>query len=360
MNEEFIPIEIHDTPLAIRDTVTQARPAAEQIAAAMREQAPGRIFLIGNGTSLYSSLAASYTARALAVTGDPLVVPMPAGDFRYFTPALAKNDIVVGMSASGEFRDVLAVFERLRGKNLCIGVTQVPGSSLTDLADFSLFAGGGSSNVPVMTKTYASTLTAVHALLLAFYQASEAYWQDLLASASRCQSGIEALEQLLPEIVPAIQHFEHAFHFGAGCGYAAALETSLKMKEMAMVHAEGAETWEMASGPAIITGPQTLCVALGTGGAGDASTLQGAAATYSWGVTLITFGLPAIPKGKATAPAWHIPVTAPTYECFASLSLVPPAALLAYRLARARGYDPNRPDWRERYHSQGMTHILGE
>jgi len=29
----------------------------------------------------------------------------------------------------------------------------------------------------------------------------------------------------------------------------------------------------MASGPAIITGPQTLCVAMGTGGVGDASTL---------------------------------------------------------------------------------------
>ena len=80
---------------------------------------------------------------------------------------------MVGMSASGEFRDVLAVFERLRGKNLCIGVTQVPGSSVTKLADFCLYAGGGPSHVPVMTKTYASTLTAVHTLLLAFYQASE-------------------------------------------------------------------------------------------------------------------------------------------------------------------------------------------
>jgi len=360
MLEEFIPNEIHDTPAAIQETLTQARPAAQEIAAAMHKKAPGRIFLIGNGTSLYSSLAASYTARLLAAPGDPLVLPMPAGDFRYFTPALAGNDIVVGMSASGEFRDVLAVFERLRGKNLCIGVTQVPGSSVTKLADFCLFAGGGPSNVPVMTKTYASTLTAVHTLLLAFYQAPAAYWQDLQASALRCQAAIEALERLLPEIIPNIQHFEHAFHFGAGCGYAAALETSLKMKEMAMLHAEGAETWEMASGPAIITGPQTLCVALGTGGAGDASTLQVASSTYSWGVTLLTLGLPAISKGEGRAPIWQIPVPAPAYECFASLSVVPPAALLAYKLARRRGFDPNRPDWRERYHSQGMTHILGE
>ena len=359
MLEEYIPTEIHDIPAAIRETLKLSRPMAEQIAAAMRKQTPGRIFLIGNGTSLYSSLAASYTARLLAKPGEAQVMPAPVGDFRYFTPALAKNDIILGISASGEFRDVLAVFERLRGKNLCIGVTQVEGSSLTKLADLTLFAGGGPSQVPVMTKTYASTLTAIHSLLLAFYQAPEACWQDLEASAERSQAAIQAMESMLPEIVPNIQHFEHAFHFGAGCGYAAALETALKMKEMAMVHAEGAETWEMASGPAIITGAHSLCVALGTGGAGDASTLQGAESTYSWGVTLITLGLPAIAKGKGSASIWQIPVTAPTYECFASLSLVPPAALLAYRLARQRGYDPNRPDWRERYHSQGMTHILG-
>jgi fructoselysine-6-P-deglycase FrlB-like protein len=39
--------------------------------------------------------------------------------------------------------------------------------------------------------------------------------------------------------------------------------------------------------------------------------------------------------------------------------LVPPAALLAYRLARQRGHNPNQPAWRQRYISQGMTHIVG-
>ena len=71
MHEEFIHHEIHDTPAAIRETLAQARPAAEQIADAMRIQAPVRIFLIGNGTSQYSSLAASYTARVFGRTWRP-------------------------------------------------------------------------------------------------------------------------------------------------------------------------------------------------------------------------------------------------------------------------------------------------
>jgi glucosamine--fructose-6-phosphate aminotransferase (isomerizing) len=235
----------------------------------------------------------------------------------------------------------------------------VPGSSITRLADVTLYAAGGPSRVPVMTKTYASTLTAAHVLLLAFYQAAERYWQDLHACAGRCRAGIEAAEKMLPDIIPQIQHFEHAFHYGAGCGYAAALETALKMKEMAMLHAEGAETWEMASGPAIITGPHSLCVALGTGGPGDASTAQVAASTNQWGSALIEIGLASSHKEGGAAPIWQIPVTTPDYESFASLCVVPPAVLLAYRLARARGYDPNHPEWRDRYHALGMTHILG-
>ncbi len=38
---------------------------------------------------------------------------------------------------------------------------------------------------------------------------------------------------------------------------------------------------------------------------------------------------------------------------------MPPVALLAFALARLRGHNPDRPDWIERYHSQGLRHILG-
>ena len=46
-------------------------------------------------------------------------------------------------------------------------------------------------------------------------------------------------------------------------------------------------------------------------------------------------------------------------EDHAPLYAVPPVALLAFALARLRGHNPDRPDWIERYHSQGLRHILG-
>jgi glucosamine--fructose-6-phosphate aminotransferase (isomerizing) len=353
MIEEYIPQEIHAIPQAIRVTVGETWPQARQAASLIHERGARRIFVIGNGTSLYTSLAASYTARLLAKPGEAQVLPMMAGDFRYFTPHLDEKDVIVGMSASGEFRDVLHMFDALRSSCLCIGITQVPGSSITHKASFMMYAGGGQSKVPVMTKTYASTLTALHLLMLAVYNAPEAWKQDLLASADRCQVGLDSAENQLDKIIPQLVKFESAFHFGSGPAYPAALETALKMKEMAILHSEGAESWEWASGPAVIVGEKTLCVTHTTGGVGDASTNQGAEHARGWGSTVLEIG------PQAGAGNWHFVSPAAQVESFASLSLVPPAALLAYRLARARGYNPNQPEWKERYHSQGMTHIIG-
>jgi glucosamine--fructose-6-phosphate aminotransferase (isomerizing) len=354
MTNEIIPLEIDETPDAIRATLKDTRPAARKTAEAIRKHAARRIFVIGNGTSLYTSMAAAYTARQLAKPDDPLVLACPAGDFRFFTPALQPTDVIIGMSASGEFRDVLAVFERLRGQCLLVGITHVHGSSLTRLTDNILISGGGPSHVPVMTKTYASTLTALHLILLELFNAPASHFDDLSAAADRCAAAIQDAKRIIPDIVPVISKLEHAFYFGAGNAYAASLEGALKMKEMAILHAEGSETWEMASGPATVVSENSFCVALYTGEESDASTAVTAKHARQWGARVLEVG-PSAPAGD-----WHLPVAASVMPSFSSLALIPPLALLAFRNARARGYNPDQPAWRDRYVSQGMTHIIGE
>ena len=46
------------------------------------------------------------------------------------------------------------------------------------------------------------------------------------------------------------------------------MESALKLKEMAIVHAEGTETWEMASGVATIVGPASVVIAIAPVGPG--------------------------------------------------------------------------------------------
>jgi glutamine---fructose-6-phosphate transaminase (isomerizing) len=352
--EELIPQEIEDTPAAIRATLADTRPAAHEAAQALRKGKPRRIYIIGNGTSLYTSMAGTYTARMLAGEDDPFVLAVPAGEFRYFMPAIGADDVVVGMSASGEFRDVIAIFEQLRGKCPLVGITHVQGSSISKLADHLLVSSGGPSRVPVMTKTYATTLTALHLLLLEIFSAGPAYFDDLAASADRCEQALVQAKKLLPDLVPVVAKFEHAFYFGAGNAFAASLEGALKMKEMALLHAEGSETWEMASGPVTVVSEKTFCTALYTGDPSDASTAVTSRYARQWGARLLDVG------PQVVAGDFHLTVPAPAFSAFASLSLVPPLALLAYQVARERGQNPNQPAWRERYYLQGMTHILGD
>jgi glucosamine--fructose-6-phosphate aminotransferase (isomerizing) len=204
-----------------------------------------------------------------------------------------------------------------------------------------------------MTKTYASTLTAEHLLLLEYFQAGPAYYDSLLRTADLVEAALRQADGKVPALVETFKPYAHAFYFGAGPAYPAALEGALKMKEMALLHAEGNETWETASGAATLIGPDAFCVAMDAGGAGQAASRSLSEGVHQWGAALLTVG------PEKFADSEHLPVGLPECASFASLALVPPAALLAYRLARARGANPDQPGWRDRYYSQGMTHILG-
>ena len=111
MIDGIIPSEIREGPAAILSTLANARSAAAQAAAGLHERDVRRLFVIGNGTSYHSSLAAAALYRRHASPSDPTVVPLTAADFRTYRPALDQRDAVIGVSSSGEFRDVVAVVE---------------------------------------------------------------------------------------------------------------------------------------------------------------------------------------------------------------------------------------------------------
>ena len=141
---------------------------------------------------------------------------------------------------------------------------------------------------------------------------------------------------------------------GGGLGYPAALEAALKLKEMALVHAEGAEVWEMTSGAATMLGPDAVVIALAPDGPARPAIADLLAHAAEWGSRTIEVGSAALVPSSAL-----LPLPAGADEDHAPLSAVPPVALLAFALARLRGANPDNPGWIERYHSQGLTHILG-
>ena len=122
-----VPAEIREGPAAIRATVEGAGAHVRSVAAELRAAGVRRIWVIGNGTSFHSSLHAAGLARRLSGPDGPIAIPVTAGDFRTFRPTLGREDAIVGVSASGEFRDVLGVFEEVRGRVATVGSSTSPG-----------------------------------------------------------------------------------------------------------------------------------------------------------------------------------------------------------------------------------------
>lgn len=356
MRDGLIWQEILEEPAAIRSTVADARETARGIAAELRARRIRRLYLIGNGTSYHTAFAGATVYRRHAGPDDPILEALTAGEFRHYTPHLAPRDAVVGVSASGEFRDVVSVAEELAGRIPLVAVVHVPGSRLTTLTEHVLLASGGPSSVPVMTKTFASTLTATILLvgqILGGNQA-DAIAADLLRAADDAERAIEVAVPLVTPLAERYVAAEHYFVVGSGGGHPAALEAALKLKEMAAVHAEGSESWEMASGAATLIGPSSTVVALGPAGRGREAVIDVARHSADWGARVIEAG-----PGQSVAGSDLLPLPASASEDLAPLTAVPPIALFAFALARARGHDPDRPLWTERYRSQGLTHVVG-
>lgn len=350
----IIPAEIAEEPEAIRLTLAAARPAARNVADILRSRRTRRVFVIGNGTSYHSSLAAASLHRRYATAEDPIVIALTAGDFCTYTPKLGATDALVGISASGEFRDVVAAVDQVRGRIPTIGIVHVADSSLARAADHVVLSEGGPSLVPVMTKTFASTLVATQLLLAELLgpERSETFVAEVESAASDAAAAITWAEEHVESVAAAIVAFEHVFVVGAGLGAVAAMEAALKLKEMALVHAEATEAWEMASGAATMIGPTAAVIALTLDGPGRDAVTDLARHAAEWGAHVIEVGPDRTVEGSDL-------LLAQGAEDHAPLVAVPPVALLAYVLAASRGATPDRPAWVRRYHSQGLHHILG-
>jgi glucosamine--fructose-6-phosphate aminotransferase (isomerizing) len=354
--EGVVPTEIREGPAAIRSTLADARPSAAQVASVLREGGVRRVFVLGNGTSYHSSLAAATLYRRHARPGDPVVFPVTAADFRTYRPALDECDAVVGVSSSGEFRDVVAVVEDLRGTVPTIGIVHVPDSSLAGLADHVVCSSGGPSQVPVMTKTFSATLVATELVLVELLgtETADRVAAEIAAAANHAVSVIQAADLVVDDLAQELAGAGHVFVVGSGLAHIAAMEAALKLKEMALVHAEGTETWEMASGASTIVDERSVVIALAPVGLGREAVADVVRHSADWGARVIEVGPDALAPSSTL-----IPLPAAAVEDHAPLTAVPPIALLAFALARRRGIDPDRPSWIERYHSQGLTHILG-
>jgi glutamine---fructose-6-phosphate transaminase (isomerizing) len=241
--------EIYEQPQAFYNTIRSVDPKdlPEKILHAKS------ITLVACGSSYHTGLIFKYLLEATC--GIPARLEF-ASEFKYFPPPV--NGIVIGITQSGETADTLAALKHAKTSGCStLAITNVLGSSVTRIADTTLFMRAGPEISVAATKSFIAQLAILMQIVNSI---SETKYDDVLKQAHKAIEDVLLMD--LSEVVTACKNAQSIFYVGRGPFYPVSLEGALKMKEISYIHAEGYAAGELKHGPFALLSPETPVIAL--------------------------------------------------------------------------------------------------
>ncbi|EPY23102.1 glucosamine--fructose-6-phosphate aminotransferase (isomerizing) [Strigomonas culicis] len=306
-----------------------------------------RLILISCGTSLNSC----YAVRPVWDELLPVSVMVEnASDFVDRLPRIYRNDTCVFVSQSGETADTLVALKHCRDSGaLCVGLTNVVGSSVSRLTDFGCHLNAGQEVGVASTKAYTSQIVALLLIALMLSKDSVAAQErrrEIITGLSELSSTItHVLAQVGPvvqEIAAELNQCHSLLVLGRGNDYATALEGALKIKELTYVHTEGINSGELKHGPLALVDEKIPVIALCSN---DKHFLKSKTAIQQvharkGRVTVITNVEGDQELQEAAARVLVVPATVDCLQCIVN---VIPLQLLSYHLALLKGNNVDCP-----------------
>jgi glutamine---fructose-6-phosphate transaminase (isomerizing) len=236
-----------------------------EVIAAMN--AADRLYIIAAGTSYNAGLVGKQFIEKMA--NIPVEVHI-ASEFGYNIPLLSKNPLFIFITQSGETADSRAVLVQIKELgHKALTITNVPGSTLSREADYTLLLHAGPEIAVASTKAYTAQL-AVLAILAEVTGKSRGYEMefDLIHELGLIANAMDVLVNSKEEIEAIAWEYmtttRNAFFIGRGVDYYVCLEGSLKLKEISYIQAEGFAGGELKHGTIALIEEGTPVVALVT------------------------------------------------------------------------------------------------
>jgi len=263
----------------------------------------------------------------------PAGLAAPSVHTRYQAEVDYSGYLAVALSQSGATPEVVETAGYLRRSGaVVIGITNEPGSPLTQVCDLTLLTEAGPELAVPATKTVTAQLLAVAAVAAAYDPAL------VTAAALAALPGQAAALVADPGPAEAIaarwSDARRLVVTGRGLAYAAALETALKIKETVRVHAEGLSSADLLHGPiaALDSGLPVLLVSGGERFAADETALT---------ARLCAEGVPYAVCGPGAAAG--LPLPAGLSEVTAPILATIRGQQLALALSLRHGLNPDAP-----------------
>jgi glucosamine--fructose-6-phosphate aminotransferase (isomerizing) len=352
--EHFMLKEIYEQPKAYRDTMRGRIDAKGENVIfpelkLTREQIMNirNIQIVACGTAYHAGLVGRNVIEQLVRI--PVETDV-ASEYRYRSPIVTPETLVIVVSQSGETADTLAALREAQGNGAhVLAITNVVGSSIARDADDVIMTLAGTEISVASTKAYTSQLVAFY--LFALYLAEVRGTQTPEATIEIIKAMQELPKQLdtileqtdsIKAYAEQIAHHEHLFFIGRGVDFAVAQEGSLKLKEISYIHSEAYPAGELKHGTIALIEEGVPVIALLTQETVFEKTVSNIKEVSARGADImaITFEENVSTLLKSVDQVFSIPKTLPLLA--AALSVVP-LQLLAYYASLARGNDVDKP-----------------
>ncbi len=345
----FMLKEIYEQPRAVTDTL-RGRLLVDRNDAILDgveiAPLPRRVVLLACGTSYHAGLVGKFMIEGASRL--PVEVDL-ASEFRYRDPVVGPDDLVVGISQSGETADTLAALKEAKARGArTLAICNVVDSAIPRASDGALYTHAGPEIGVASTKCFTAQLAALSLLAIHLGRrngtlkdaAAAELIRELLLIPGKMSEALGWLGDLR-ELAAKYKDAKDFLYLGRGSNYPIALEGALKLKEISYIHAEGYAAGEMKHGPIALIDDGLPVVVIATKGKGYEKVLSNLAqvrAREGHVIAIATKGDKDIAENCRDV-VWVPDAPALLQPLLTVLTL----QLLAYSVALARGNDVDQP-----------------
>ena len=352
--ETFMLKEIHEQADAVAETIADRTIREDGVdlddegaLSVDQLRAARRIIVVACGTSYHAGLIGRYAIEELARV--PVEVEI-ASEYRYRNPIVGPDDLVIGITQSGETADTLAAMKIARERGATVlAITNIMGSQATRDADGVLFTRAGLEVSVAATKTFLCQVAVMYLLALRLGELHGTLDRERRIALVR---ELKAIPRLIGELLDTVdtdieriadEHWRAGFflYLGRHVGLPVAHEGALKLKEVSYISTDAYAAGEMKHGPIALLSESTPVVTVATDSPvleKVVSNMQEVRARGAHVIAVATEGNTEI--GEHAESVVRIPRTDWMLQ---PLLAVIPLQLLAYRIARKRGLNVDQP-----------------
>lgn len=293
------------------------------------------VLLTGMGTSYFGAYPASIY---LNENGLPAIMIEASELLHYYQELISDRVLVVITSQSGETAEARKLLDEVGDRTLVMSVTNDAKSYVTRNSDLPFFLYAGQEDGPA-SKTYTSTLMVLLLCAMALTSSVDRQRVEGLYAAVEAMEGfLEQWRERTDGLIDFLGEANSLTLLGRGPSVASAMAGALVLKETAKMRAEGMSAGQFRHGPLEEVSPGFAAVVFAMKGRTKELNLRIGHDIAEFGGKVVLIGGD-VESQRERIFSLKLPVLE---EFYSPLLEIVPIQLLAWRIAIAKGLQPDR------------------